>query len=72
LSVQNILFIDLEQSLPKSVSSVCSGLKLASTRQKLDIDIILCLREPGAGEIIVDEAKYEDGQKVGKTGSQKN
>jgi hypothetical protein len=28
------------------------------------VDLILCLREPGADEIIVDEAKYEDGQKV--------
>jgi hypothetical protein len=46
------------------ISYVDSGLKLASTRQKRNVDLILCHREPGVGEIIVDEAEYEDGQKV--------
>jgi hypothetical protein len=56
----------VEKSENQSISSICSGQEAMATYQKLDTDAMRCAPEPGAAEIIVDRAGYEDGQKVEK------
>jgi hypothetical protein len=54
----------VRKSENRSISSICRGREVAATYQKLNAHVIRRSREPGAAEIIIDKAGWENGQNV--------